>query len=174
MPRRGNFKYTEEQDAELKRRMEAGDSFSTIAREMNLLSRNAAIGRAARLGLVGKRPPRPRTQTSAGKAFANRQRGPRRRIKQLTLAGCLVGGNYAPTPPQPVMDDLSIPIGRKLQIEDLTSTTCHWPHGDPRSDSFFFCGAPKPASDDCPYCGYHMGLAYVPTTRVNTFGVPKA
>jgi len=38
-------------------------------------------------------------------------------------------------------------------------STCKWPIGDPREQTFGFCGAIKPV-DNCPYCAPHARIAY--------------
>jgi hypothetical protein len=41
---------------------------------------------------------------------------------------------------------------------DLNQQSCRWPHGDPLSKSFRFCG--KKAHHSLPYCLEHCKLAY--------------
>jgi GcrA cell cycle regulator len=45
-----------------------------------------------------------------------------------------------------------------VKLEDLKAGQCKWPHGDPLSPSFGFCGAP--AEEGLPYCRRHAGKAY--------------
>lgn len=42
-------------------------------------------------------------------------------------------------------------------IMRLTPHTCRWPYGDPGSDDFAYCCAPKPPEG--PYCEAHSALA---------------
>lgn len=46
-----------------------------------------------------------------------------------------------------------------LKLTELDSHTCRWPIGDPRDDSFGFCG--KKVRSGQTYCEEHSGLAYV-------------
>ncbi len=48
-----------------------------------------------------------------------------------------------------------------MSFDDLTSTTCRFPIGDPRVDGFGFCGKPKPNNSDEPYCGECNSVARV-------------
>jgi hypothetical protein len=49
------------------------------------------------------------------------------------------------------------------KVAALTSRSCRWPHGDPASPEFRFCGE---ATTIPPYCEEHRGVAYMaPPTR---------
>lgn len=47
-----------------------------------------------------------------------------------------------------------------VTILDLNASTCRWPIGDPRSESFRYCGAHAPATG--PYCTAHSRRARGP------------
>jgi GcrA cell cycle regulator len=53
-----------------------------------------------------------------------------------------------------------VPTSRCLTLMQLTERTCKWPHGDPRTADFSFCG--NTAVELGPYCPYHARLAYAP------------
>ncbi|WP_370671660.1 GcrA family cell cycle regulator, partial [Nitratireductor aquibiodomus] len=59
--------------------------------------------------------------------------------------------------------DVVVPISRKLELVQLTETTCKWPNGDPLSEDFSFCG--NEAGENGPYCTYHSRLAYQPASE---------
>jgi GcrA cell cycle regulator len=44
------------------------------------------------------------------------------------------------------------------QVVDLERYNCHWPIGDPKQSSFYFCGAV--VMPDQPYCPTHLKFAY--------------
>jgi GcrA cell cycle regulator len=44
------------------------------------------------------------------------------------------------------------------QVVDLESWNCHWPFGDPREPSFYFCGAV--VAEGRQYCPTHLTSAY--------------
>jgi GcrA cell cycle regulator len=51
----------------------------------------------------------------------------------------------------------------RCTLMQLTSRTCRWPIGDPRSADFCFCGATSVRGR--PYCDFHLGVAYAPPQR---------
>jgi GcrA cell cycle regulator len=52
---------------------------------------------------------------------------------------------------------VDIPRRQGLTLLELTSSSCHWPLGDPKTADFFFCGA---TTDVQPYCKVHRVVAY--------------
>ncbi len=46
---------------------------------------------------------------------------------------------------------------RRLQLVDLTPTSCRWPVGEPGTPEFYFCGEDAPKQ---PYCTYHANVAF--------------
>jgi GcrA cell cycle regulator len=61
------------------------------------------------------------------------------------------------------MQNVVVPISRKLQLVELTERTCKWPNGDPLSESFNFCGADS--AETGPYCQYHARVAFQPASE---------
>jgi GcrA cell cycle regulator len=59
-------------------------------------------------------------------------------------------------PPAPIVP----PPEGGITIIDLTDAVCHWPHGDPGTEGFRYCGAS--VSPSRVYCAHHCSLAYVP------------
>jgi hypothetical protein len=105
-------------------------------------SRNAVIGKLARLG-VPKKEPRP---------MSNRVRRDLERPFRPKIF------KQIPKPPaEPLQDSL------KLSLNDLTETTCHFPtsaDGPP----FEYCGHPVSCHS---YCAAHYRLCYVKPARPN-------
>ncbi|RVD44898.1 GcrA cell cycle regulator [Mesorhizobium sp. M4A.F.Ca.ET.020.02.1.1] len=58
--------------------------------------------------------------------------------------------------------ETSIPVSRNLKLIELTERTCKWPHGDPLTEVFGFCG--NDTAETGPYCKYHGRLAHTPAT----------
>jgi GcrA cell cycle regulator len=56
--------------------------------------------------------------------------------------------------------DNVVPISRKLDLLQLTESTCKWPTGDPTMPGFSFCG--HTSAEDKPYCEFHSKLAFQP------------
>jgi GcrA cell cycle regulator len=105
-------------------------------------TRNSIIGIAFRLRLkkgMGRHPLHELKQTRP-------KRGPMMKIKPA----------WKPRPEyrgRPVSG-----IQCPCQIVDLESWNCHWPVGDPREPSFYFCGAV--VVSDRQYCPTHIKLAF--------------
>lgn len=165
--------WTEDEEVELRRRHADGESSRQIAIAMGLPSRNSAIGKLNRLGLIGA-PRRPFGQKSPRPdvALHNRQRGPRASKSTRAIYGDWFSSKMHQTPPQAVLGGRKpAPNSRFVQIDELERTNCHWPIGDPREPDFFFCGAIK-ADDGLPYCPHHAAIAYVPAGAVKTWKIP--
>jgi GcrA cell cycle regulator len=52
-------------------------------------------------------------------------------------------------------------MSERVTIMELRESMCRWPHGDPTSEDFRFCGAKSPPGT--PYCNYHSQIAYQPS-----------
>lgn len=59
---------------------------------------------------------------------------------------------------KPAPHDLEIPVEQRRTLLTLNDKTCHWPVGEPRDPSFFFCGGPS--IEGQPYCAHHCRRAY--------------
>ena len=131
-----------------------GFSASQVARALGGVTRNAVIGKVHRLGLSGRgapaasqlgvrRPPRPPPAAT-----------PRRRV---------VAKTPLPLPPPP---PAAAPVlvceegpGAVAGVEALGRCMCKWPLGDPRSDTFTFCGK---TTEGGPYCRNHTRVGAHP------------
>src|SRR5690606_8847846 len=58
------------------------------------------------------------------------------------------------------VEDVVVPISRRLHLVQLTERTCKWPTGDPLAEDFHFCG--NDAGENGPYCTYHSRIAFQP------------
>lgn len=140
-----------------------GLSASQIAAKLgDNITRNAVIGKVHRLGLSGRGSP---TRVSRPRTRRPRQPSAPRRVA--------TSGNAALKPqpalvtrrepaPEPI-HLVDIPKSERIGILELTEKTCRWPHGDPESEDFFFCG--QTPSDGTPYCEYHASIAYQPANE---------
>ncbi len=113
--------------------MTDGLSATEIGRKFGI-TRNAALGKLNRLGLLGQRRvvtvKAPRVETSRPAPAPKPERA--RKAVQLK---------------EPDLDPACL-----VTILDAKKTQCHWPVGDPCSPEFRFCG--KEAKDG-PYCPEH-------------------
>ncbi len=142
-----------------------GLSASQIAAKLgDGITRNAVIGKVHRLGLSGRGSP-----TRASTPRTRRPRQPSAPKRMATSGNTALKTKTSLSPArrlEPVPEPIrlvDIPLGERIGILSLTDKTCRWPHGDPGSDEFFFCGqAPQ---DGTPYCEYHASIAYQPANE---------
>lgn len=139
--------WTEERVARLCEMVAAGNSFSQIARALGV-TRNAAIGKAQRVGLQS-----PRRAASPAKV-ARAPRAPKVSDKVVRLRPRALAQQAAEAA-LPFSDAPS--AGAGVALVDLRAFQCRWPCGDPRAETFVFCGV----ATEGVYCACHAALAYV-------------
>lgn len=147
--------WTDDRVATLTKLWADGLSASQIAAELGGVTRNAVIGKVHRLGLSGRAKPtntarKPKVTRSSSNSFNAGRKNPR------NLPGRTNPMNARPA--RPAIEDLEVPVSKKLNLVDLTDKTCKWPDGDPATDNFHFCG--NSTKEDTPYCEYHCRMAY--------------
>jgi GcrA cell cycle regulator len=140
-----------------------GLSASQIAAQLGGITRNAVIGKAHRLGLMGR--PSPIKNRPAGVV---RRAAPRRPRAEQTHAPRVASApiRVAPTPaPRKIEPTPPVEIGDMpgATILTLTDRICKWPIGDPRDADFHFCG--RGSAEGLPYCSDHARRAYQPPAR---------
>ncbi len=144
-----------------------GFSASQVARELGGgLTRNAVIGKIFRLGLKrgeasavstrrernparDKAPPRPRMKVTPSP--------PARAERPPALRCTAPPADHEPTSRPPEAYE---PPGLISGVMALNSRTCRWPIGDPKANTFSFCGC---AATDV-YCDRHKARAHIPRT----------
>jgi GcrA cell cycle regulator len=137
VPMRGVW--TRERIALLKQLWADGETAAAIAVRLRM-SKSAVLGKVFRLRL-----PSPAKATAARRDAANvgRRRRGRPPAKPRVIAAA------------PVMAS-----GKTLF--ELTNDSCRWPHGQPGTKAFHFCGAPgADLEGGRPYCERHARRAYV-------------
>ena len=158
--------WTDERVELLRKLWSEGLSASQIAAQLGGVSRNAVIGKVHRLKLSG----RGRTTASAPRAKkastgpAKATVRPTRTITASIGATALqVQFDAEPVARQVLrpVQDVVVPISRRLELTQLTERTCKWPIGDPLKEEFHFCGNDSPEAS--PYCTFHARLAYQPS-----------
>jgi GcrA cell cycle regulator len=127
-------RWTKERDAQLSKLREQGLSSEQIATKLGGVTRNAVIGRAARLGLV--------TQDKRPKSV---------RKPRLVNHGCYFKTTSDTPPPVPAIDQRS---EAPVALLDLEPHHCRWPV---RDAPYAFCGDTK--QDGSSYCGHHFGVS---------------
>jgi len=150
--------WSDERIALLKILFERGCTCREMACEIGV-SRNAVIGKLARLNLTRGRTARmPRTERRAGTAPA-RPRGAR--PLQLLLQAHVEGeaSEFSTT----AIAALPIEDGPGCSLLELGDDKCRWPIGNGCAADAKFCG--NPPLGGMPYCAGHARLAYRVSTR---------
>ncbi len=135
--------WTDEQVEELKRLWDKGLTTGEIGKALGV-SKNAVVGKAHRLGLNSR--PSPIRRNDDENIPANEAKQSDEKKKTIKI--------------QPASKKTAEKEKKKLfTVNDLTSSSCRWPIGDPKDEDFHFCG--KEALPDKPYCAEHAAIAYV-------------
>jgi GcrA cell cycle regulator len=136
--------WTDERIAILKQMWAEGATAVAIADRLGGLSRSAVLGKIFRL-----RPGVAREKPVAAKALPKPAALKRRRPAPRVA-------------PQPLPQRAPKPLRQRgKSLLELTNDTCRWPHGEPGTRGFFFCGAPgADLEGGKPYCVCHARRAY--------------
>jgi GcrA cell cycle regulator len=140
-----------------------GMSYAAIAEALNAkfgtgYTRNAALGRAKRMGLQG--PERP----GKGPKVPPRPNGsPMRKLPEAPMPGPASGIKPLPERAEPVMLRCVGISPRLLDLVELEAADCRYPYGGDRDgEPIVFCGHPRrPGSS---YCAAHFRLTRGPGT----------
>lgn len=128
--------WSDERVATLRKLWAEGLSASQIAKQLGGVTRNAVIGKADRLGLVGRsaqaKPDLGRIKSAVAKKVARSKK---------TEAAVLQ------------------PIDATLTIETVRAGQCRYLAGEPSGP---VCGREAPVG---PFCAYHRALCYQPSQR---------
>jgi GcrA cell cycle regulator len=149
-------RWTEPQDAHLKRCIvERGLSYTQAAAEISAafkihLSRNAAIGRGARIGITKPRTVKPAKLSAPTPHALPRPRRVKKPQPQLPDIP-----SPAIEPDEPEAIDLPGGAPALITVLDLKAHHCRYPIGE---GPFHFCGMSK--LDGIPYCAAHARIAF--------------
>lgn len=177
--------WTDERVELLKKLWADGLSASQIAAKLGGVSRNAVIGKVHRLKLSGRakstKSSAPKIKRSSpSRSGGGMSHGGRSRtnaygasaargapivsagrtataLKQSPDAQALIAPDLRP------IEDIVVPIAKRLTLTELSEQTCKWPYGDPLTDEFYFCG--HTTEEGSPYCKYHSKLAFQQNDR---------
>jgi GcrA cell cycle regulator len=149
------FEWNEANVGSLKQLWSEGLSCSQIADALQgKVSRNAVIGKVHRLKLPARGYATPAIQRAKARAHGNKGQP-----KANAIEAKIESRKSAPEPlpPQPydVEDnldatDVTYLVGRQ---DNVLGKNCQYPHGDPLTPEFRFCG--KPTRNRRPYCDEH-------------------
>lgn len=129
---------------------EEGLPTSEIGRRLGV-TKNAVVGKVHRLGL--KKRASPIRQTAAPGTVQPKKAKP----SSAPRAQAEAPMNAKPAARTPM------PTGDVVKLEELTSTMCCWPEGEPGTPEFHFCG--QPSVPEKPYCEEHCARAYVKVSK---------
>ena len=154
--------WEEAHSSALRELVEKGVPFSEIARALNerfgtAYSRNAAIGRAGRMGLAVPQPASP-----AG-PFAAPKKPDARRIREKRARNLLKPIAKLATPERAAVLQLRCVAitPRHLALVDLEADDCRYPYGgDAEGEPITFCGHPR--REGSSYCHQHCHLTSAP------------
>lgn len=177
--------WTDEMVESLKKMWDEGLSTGEIGKRLGV-SKNSIVGKVHRLQLVARPSPiKKKDPTEPSKQKTKPAPKAEKPSKPLTSKPVEqpkpVAENTSPSKqekkyepakktfkerePEAYMD-VSIPVahtpkkpGDKITVTDLDNHTCRWPLGDPKDESFHFCGAPVKIGQT--YCEEHAAIAYV-------------
>ena len=168
--------WTDERVELLRKLWSEGLSASQIAAQLGGVSRNAVIGKVHRLKLSGRgrttaAPARQKKAATAGggssatKSTARTASTHRHVTASIGATALQVQFDAQPVARQYLrpVENVVVPISRRLQLVELTERTCKWPNGDPLTEEFHFCG--NDAGESGPYCTYHSRIAFQPASE---------
>jgi GcrA cell cycle regulator len=149
--------WTDDLVAALKARWASGWSAAQIAVEIGV-TRNAALGKLNRLGLLGTlhpqagQSPRPKPKRTAAPRKPRPAAKPVDEIAGRTASAIIVDDF--------IVEPLTLPDQRGVKLHELTNSTCRWPLGPALAPAELFCGATQADMlDGRPYCPHHARAA---------------
>jgi GcrA cell cycle regulator len=148
-----------------------GLSASQIAAQLGGVSRNAVIGKVHRLKLSSRgrataAPAHKKKASPSASKSASRPAAAHRHVTATVGATALqIQFDAEPVARQHLrpVEDVVVPISRRLKLVELTERTCKWPNGDPLAEDFSFCG--NDSKEGGPYCTYHSRVAFQPVAE---------
>jgi GcrA cell cycle regulator len=153
--------WEEAHSAALREYMEKGMSFSEAARTLNkrfgtAYSRNAAIGRARRMGMSSPERAKPVACPKPPKPTAARLRKRRERVVSVVAPKADVRERAA------ALQLRCVAINpRHLSLIELEASDCRYPYGgDTENEPITFCGHPR--REGSSYCVSHFHLTSAP------------
>ncbi len=126
-----------------------GETATAIAARLGGISRSAVLGKVFRL----------RLGVDGGVAAAQAQKKNKGRDKSEKAGPLARRRRNGKRDNRPRCPPAAGRQGKTLF--ELTNDSCRWPHGRPRTERFFFCGAAGADLErGIPYCARHMRRAY--------------
>ena len=140
--------WTDERVVRLKIYLAQGLSMAQIARRLGHTTRNAVIGKIARLGL---------SSHHANCKTLHRSDQQRARIMKRKAKNSAPSSYPMRLPSEPLPPASEYDVARK-SLDQLRDADCRFPVGDPRDIGFGFCALSK--VEGLPYCVMHSRRAF--------------
>ena len=140
--------WTPEKVNKLKELWGKGNTAGQIASIIGGLTRNAVIGKAYRLNLATKSPPRNNNFKQVPQLRENVAQ-PVGKTRGSKFKSLLLDKNFEPENPK--------------SLEELHDEICRWPIGYPNESNFYFCG--RKSMKDFSYCKLHVLYAFQPKNK---------
>jgi GcrA cell cycle regulator len=140
--------WTPEKVGKLKQLWGKGNTAGQIASIIGGVTRNAAIGKAHRLGLATKSIQKKNIFNQVSHRQEKAQH-PERKTRRNRFESLLLDKNFEPENPK--------------SLEELDDKICRWPIGHPNESDFYFCG--RKSMKDFSYCKLHVLYAFQPKNK---------
>ena len=170
--RLANSTWTDEREETVKRLWKAGASASEIARELGGVTRNSVIGKAHRLGLMG------RSVVAKDAASAIKTRRMRKPSAPRTItvpkhpSGFKRSSEKVSRKPKPELPAV-VPVLGPVAFVSRPFNRCVWIDGDPKAQpiaELMVCGeAVKPGTNYCPHHHARLHDKYVLPAEAATY-----
>jgi GcrA cell cycle regulator len=163
--------WTDERVEQLRKLWSEGLSASQIAAHLGGVSRNAVIGKVHRLKLSARgratstqaRPKKQPNGHTSGRTAVRAASVSRSTTSSIGATALAMQFDVEPyVRPRPI-ENVVVPISRRLKLVELSERTCKWPNGDPLTEEFHFCG--NDSAETGPYCTYHSRIAFQPASE---------
>lgn len=141
--------WTTERVERLNKLWQEGWSAACIASELGEgLTRHSVISKLHRTGAQQRAQTKAVTVKTRPRAYKTKQGVVRFKRPPVLLP--------VPTTPEPLVGVMA-PISQRRRLVELNEFTCRWPHGDPLTDEFWFCGARSDLG--LSYCSHHKAMS---------------
>lgn len=123
-----------------------------IAKELGFATRNAIVGKLARLGIKagphkqGLKDYQAKTRIAVKVKITPKEHRPRIQ---------LIDENRT----EPQLPIFEPPLAQRRTLTELNNYTCRWPYGEPCQPEFYFCGGVADLNSGKPYCQHHTNRA---------------
>lgn len=155
--------WTDERIALLQKLWADGETAVSIGGKLGGLSRSAVHGKVFRLRLHATTAAAVATKQKVDTAAqASRTEQKRVAASAVPSSAPMPARRRGPERQEPYTRERTSRARRGKSLFELTNRSCRWPHGEPGTSAFHFCGAAGADLErGMPYCPRHARRAYV-------------